>query len=548
MKKVIPGISVFVLIAFLNMLIGCTYYRAKVFQPSQQDAGMIKEMKDRKYMILHLGEKVWLLKDIVISEDNKEMKATTEPLPADHLFYLHTKIPGANRYKPKQGSPTYEVHIYISEYAEGINSQIIVPLSGIKKIEIYDPDVGATVASYVFTTIGIIAGACVVLIVLVALLKSSCPFVYISDGQSFHFAGEMYGGAIYAPHERDDYMPLPDFMPTNGQYKLKISNELLERQYTNLAELTLVEHPENSTVLIDKNGNIQTILDPESPVSAMSGNNTDYTNPVLLKDSCSYLFNEDNRDSPELSSLALSFKKPLNAKSGKLILNAKNSFWLDYMYGKFNELFGTYYNKFAEKQMKATSLKNNNWSLEQGIPLSVYIETRNGWQFVDYYNPLGPLASRDLIMPVDLSEVAGDNVMIKLECGFMFWEIDFAAMDFSDNIPVKVMKMKPSSAIDENGKDVSALLSATDEKYLVQPEVGNEVTIIYNSSVASPVHKITPFFHSRGYYEYIRDYENKPDFEYLKTFRTKGAFTQFSKKHYFEYVNRKDLYSTALSK
>jgi hypothetical protein len=548
MKKVIPEISVFVLLAFLNMLIGCSYYHAKVIPPDQQDGGFIKLMKDRKYMILHMGKKAWLLNDIIVSEDNEEMRATTEPLQANHLYYLHTKIPGANRYKPKQGNPTYEVHIYISEYAEGLNSQIIIPISAIKKIEVYDPAVGATVASYVFTTVGIIAGACVVLVALVALFKSSCPFVYISDGQSFHFTGEMYGGAIYAPHERDDFMPLPAFVPTNGQYILKIANELLERQYTNLAELIVVEHPENSSVLIDKNGDLQTILNPESPVSAVSGNNIDYTNPVLLKDSCSYLFNEDNRDSPELSNLALSFKKPLNAKSGKLILNAKNSFWLDYMYGKFNELFGTYYNKFAAKQMKARNGKNSDWSLKQGIPLSVYVETSNGWQFVDYFNPLGPLASRDLIMPVDLSAVSGNNVKIKLECGFMFWEIDFAAMDFTDNVPVKVTKIKPSSAIDEKGKDVSALLSATDEKYLVQPEVGNEVTITYNASVAAPGHKITPFFHSRGYYEYIRDFKNKPDFEYLKTFRTKGAFTQFSKKHYFEYVNRKDLYSTALSK
>ena len=80
---------------------------------------------------------------------------------------------------------------------------------------------------------------------------------------------EMYGGAIYSSLERDDYMPLPNLKDFNEEYQLKISNELQERQYTNLAELVVIQHPENSSVIIDKNGTIQTIISPFSPSKAI---------------------------------------------------------------------------------------------------------------------------------------------------------------------------------------------------------------------------------------------------------------------------------------
>jgi hypothetical protein len=54
---------------------------------------------------------------------------------------------------------------------------------------------------------------------------------------------KLYGGAIFAPLERDDFMPLPNMVPTEEEYRLRITNELKERQYTNLAELWVVQHP-----------------------------------------------------------------------------------------------------------------------------------------------------------------------------------------------------------------------------------------------------------------------------------------------------------------
>ncbi|MDP4290432.1 MAG: hypothetical protein Q8908_05070, partial [Bacteroidota bacterium] len=129
-------------------------------------------------------------------------------------------------------------------------------------------------------------------------------------------------------------------------------------------------------------------------------------------------------------------------------------------------------------------------------------------------------------------------VKIKLTCGSRFWEVDYAAMDFSNNVPVTVDHLLAASAIDEKGNDVRKLIAAKDRKYLYQPAVGNNVILSFNATPVSGNHIATPFLHTRGYYEAIRNYKNKPDISYLKTFTKKGSFIKYTREKYIEYVSK----------
>jgi len=546
MKKYLPEVSMFLLLIFLNLIAGCRYYyKVDRVQPVSKET--VSKLPLHKYIILHQGDAVWHISNISISDDGSELVGTAETLPSDHYFYLTTIVPGANRYKPATQNPIIEVHIYTVEHAVNKSGLFVIPMAAIQKVDIYEPDTGTTAASFIIGGIGIIAGALVVIGVIVALTKSSCPLVYTYDGVAYHFTGEMFGGAVNSSSERDDYMPLPGLKSVEGKYQLKISNELLEKQYTNLAELISVEHAQNITVLIDKYGHLQTMSEMKAPARAADGNEQVCTEVLKAKDSLSYLFNQGNTENPELSSLILSFDKPKDTPSAKLVLNVKNSFWLDYIYGKFNEQFGTFFNEFNERQKKVPAEKNIQWALDQGIPLSVFIETSGGWQFVDYINTVGPLAARDVVMAIPLSGVSGEKINIKLECGLMFWEIDYASIDYSLNKPLKTDYLQVSEAYDEKGKDVSSFLRITDKKYLYQPDVGNEAVLYYSSAIPKEGMTQSVFFHNRGYYEYIRNYTNKPDMAYLKSFREKGAFAKFSKMHYDTFVNDKDFIAKALN-
>jgi hypothetical protein len=541
-------------LAIVNMTGGCSYY--KVRSNPNPDKALIaqKTQMPEKYIIIHLGDKVWHLANIGLNEAKTDMTGYLDDLPLEHMSYIGGKkarnemqTSGPIRYHPTKSKPTHEIHIYLADStAFRETGQTSIPLDGVRRIDIYDPAIGATIASYVFTTLGIIAGVVLIIGIIALATKSSCPFLYVSNGAGWQFTGEMYGGAIAAPLERDDYMPLPGVNSIDGTYELKIANELKERQYTNIAELMVIDHNVESAVLADKNGNLHSISRPVLPQSA-SANGHNCINALSAKDTTAYLFDEPDADDDAFSSVVMSFPKPVDTKTGKLVIKAKNSYWLDYMFARFTEQFGTWYNEFAAQQKTAPAAESRQWSLKQGIPLSVQIYTGARWEDAGYFDVLGPLAAREMVMPIDLSRVKDKDVRIRLRCGARFWEVDYAAMDFTADVPLAVQRLIPSTAIDEKRQDQSAALAGTDSKYLAQPDVGNVTIVRYTAPIQVPGTSRTIIFHSRGYYEYIRSYTKKPNLSRLLTFKKAGSFTRFAASEYRRLAGQKDLLATALN-
>jgi hypothetical protein len=151
------------------------------------------------------------------------------------------------------------------------------------------------------------------------------------------------------------------------------------------------------------------------------------------------------------------------------------------------------------------------------------------------------------VVPVDLSEInAKEQIRIKLASGFMFWEVDYAGMDYTTNVPVKLEKCKPATAINEKEQDMKQALSEADNLYLQQLQPGTAVTITYQSTL-QPVAgtKLSTFLHTRGYYEHVRDYKGTPDIPELISFRKPGRFIEFSKEKYQEVNKEMRLTATA---
>lgn len=146
------------------------------------------------------------------------------------------------------------------------------------------------------------------------------------------------------------------------------------------------------------------------------------------------------------------------------------------------------------------------------------------------------MSARDIVVPIPLT-AKDEKIQIKLVSGYMFWDLDYAGMDCSKNENIQTTTLKPTSAIDENGNNVTALLTQKDKKHLVQPSIGNEVTLHFPAVKPSANSKQSFFFKTNGYYEYIRNYKGKPDFDKLKTFREKGALNAFSIALYKDFVS-----------
>ena len=515
--------------SLMIMTSGCYYF--KVVRSAGQPTDVISSMQDeQKFTILHLGDKAWQLSDIIVNEESFTGSVTAL---VGHDKYKTVKPDASNRYlKSKSYNESYllnEVHIFINEFSESGKGRISVPVKAVEKIEIYDKDKGATAASWIFSSLGVAVGAIGVLAVIVALTKSSCPFVYAYDGNGFLFSGEIFSGATQPGLERDDYMLLPGVSSSGGSYSIRLTNEVHEIQSVNLASLLVVDHPADLSVLIDKNGKVQTFRKPSVPLSAKNSSGEDLLAIIGKKDSLNYSGNVQGKDGME--EIVMKFLKPRNSDSGKLLIRAKNSFWLDVLFTKFHMLFGEKYNTFAARQESASAGKLNKFLLDQNIPLSAYIEKNGKWESAGYFNIAGPMAMRDDILPLNLEGINSDTVKIKLVTGFLFWEVDYAGMDFSKIQNVKVSELPVRIALDKDSVDVRNLLQIKDNNYMVLKEVGDEVMLDFDGPSQQNTGR-SIFLHTSGYYKILRDQTGPADKQALKTFRKPNRFPEFSKETY----------------
>jgi hypothetical protein len=532
-----PGISKpltwIILFSFLIAMNGCYYF--KVIRSSEPPTTAINAFQEEhKSIYIHLEDQLWHFSDIKINDEN--ISGTITNLSPDETVWK-VKPEGANRYrkngKINESEVLNEVHIFVREIIKNDNLHITFPLTAVDRIEVYDKATGATVASWTFSVIGISAAAAAItagIIIIIALLtKQSCPFIYTYNGNDFIFTGEIFSGATQPGLERDDYLLLPDIVSDKGNYKIKISNEIKEIQSINLAELIVIDHPADQSVLIDKYGTVHSFDYLVSPVEALDNiNKTDILPLIREKDSISWSSNLKQPDKSSSEEIVLKFVKPADATTSKLIIRAKNSFWLDGLVGKIQKYFGDRYDNYMKKQEKVSPKKLQKWQLDQKMPLSVYVEENKRWKFVDYFNLAGPMALKDDILELNLNGIKSDTIKIKLETGFLFWEIDYAAMDFNKIKSPEFLTIQAKTALDNNNTDVKNLLSKSDNEYYVQSNVGNEAELTYNvPTQKEPVRSV--FLHSRGHYRIIREQSGKPDIKALKTFRKAGRVPEFSK-------------------
>ncbi|QHT68418.1 hypothetical protein GXP67_18105 [Rhodocytophaga rosea] len=529
-------IAKILLLCFSFQVSGCNYYRTRT--ENSPASGQQISLAAGKYFILHQGNKTYSFSNPVIN--GEFLEGVIGEVAPDFIGYTNPESGKAYRYNSSDKRIALNiVHIYINEYSKGEGSQVMIPITSIKRIDVVEKETGRTVASHILGGLAMITGVLVIVTILVALLKSSCPFVYVYNGENYQFVGETYGGAIFSPLERQDFMPLPGIQPVGNEYRVKITNELKERQYTNLAQLWVVAHPQGSQVLLDQQGNPQVFSNLQPPVSAMATDGRNYLPQLLKKDQSAYLFNEATA-TDSLNSMVLTFAKPASVQQGKLILRAQNSLWLDYLFGEFTKKFGSFYTTWAERQKAKSYDELNTWQHNQGIPLLVSVETDQGWQPIEAIPSVGPLAARDLVVPIDFSkDNSKPEVRIKLSAGFMFWELDYAAIDFSKQIPATLSRHTPFSAITHQNKDVSKQLASDDKHYLAQTQPGMAVELKFQVDTPNkPAEKYTAFLRTKGYYEHIREYEGMPDMVELSQFRKQGRFIEFSREKYQESIHQ----------
>ncbi|UCD37300.1 MAG: hypothetical protein JSW54_10765 [Fidelibacterota bacterium] len=515
----VRGLACMLAAALLNLAVGCIYYRP-VEIPAEQPIMLDPE----KEIIIHHGDRTWLL--------------SAAEITASHLSGVlspATRITSRSRGDQRKME---ETHLYIGrsvplEVSE--NGAVSIPITAVEKVEIYDVAIGKTLFAWVGGGVAIVGAIWLVIL----LTKESCPFIYAWNGEDYQFVGEIFSGAIHRPLERHDYLPMTGLEAVNGEYRIRITNEVKEIQHINLAELLIVDHSPRTGVLVDKHGATHTLGDLRPPLEALSLNTgQSLSQPLSERDGLAYTGEEAIPAEPLRDGAVLTFDRPAGTDIGKLVIRAKNSFWLDYIFGQFTDLFGDLKDEWEQQQESADRDRLLNWQREQGIPLAVYLDTEHGWEYVDHFNIMGPMAFRDDVLAVDLSRAKAGPVRIKLEYGFMFWELDYAAMDFSPAQPVAMNRIMIENGIAQDERDVKPLLAAADTAYYHLPAIGDQAILSFAAPGQARDIKRSIFLHASGYYRILRPSSGRPDIAYLETFRNPGAFNRFSNERLAKLLSR----------
>lgn len=519
---------------FSCALSGCFqyYFKAKPVIPTSAYPAAVEQAKqNNRFFILHSGTKAYTITSLQVDQAKQQMELQLDQIDSLHTLYVNK--PQNRRYRPVKGQSRVltEIHLYLKDTGSySLNESFTLPFAKVSKIELLQKDRVRTITNHVFSTIGLAAGTFGVIIAIVALTKSSCPFVSGYNGNEFKLQGEIYAGAIYPALKRNDYLPL-QLKPLDGKLKVKISNELQERQYTDLAELWSIEHDPAVRIVPDEQGNIFSVSEGVSPSTA-AAMGKDVLREVSGIDEAYFSFNTEEENG--ISQVQVTFPRPADTKDGKLLLHLKNSYWLDYIYGDLIRHMGGYFNKWSKLQKDKSAEQLIKWKNEQNIPLTIEMKTSIGWKVVKTLTTVGPVAYREMVIPVDISKAEKEQITLRLSSGFMFWELDRIAMDYTPSHAYTIHKLQPASATDELGKDVKNELLATDEHFLNQPVPGNVATISFDALPIRKENTSTYILHTSGYYEHVRSFKGMPDVKFLQAFKKPEALSKYSVQRYHE--------------
>jgi len=536
----------FLLVLSVNYFIGCKYYKpvmAEAYNDASKDSSLKQLNAQGRYFILRKGTHSYALSNVVLDDTKMSLSAKPDSIPPVHQVYLLNTNKKKYIYSKSKGERAVlqEVHIYTADTSQvNMDSVYTFPLSDVKKIEVIEFDQKKTNASVTKTVVFTALGAALAAVLIAAAATpppqpapdtiSSCPYVSSFDGKSYNLQGEIYSGSIYQSLQRDDYLPL-ELFSTNGNYNIKISNELREIQHTDFADILVVGHDKNVKILVSPDGRLFSISAPQAPDIAILNNHIDVRNELIDKDNDNCVFKDDN-GARAAEDLFITFKNESKSKRGKLILSGKTSSWVNHLFGEFTKGFGNRYEKWARQQEKKPAAELEKWSNEQNIPLTVSVKTPEGWKEIQKIKAIGPLLNRDVVIPVELP--SDGPAEFKISAGYLFWELDYAAIDYSPDTDYTIKTIKPYEAVDEQGVDVLSTIASPDKQYLVQPDIWNVTTVKYKAITPAEGKQQTFFLHSSGYYTHIRHYKGSPKVAFLKSFEKPGALAAFSRQKFAE--------------
>lgn len=344
-----------------------------------------------------------------------------------------------------------------------------------------------------------------------ALAASSCPFVYVDDGEAYRLVAEPLGGAVSRGLQRTDLAQLEGLQVVDGEYRLLLINELDETQHLDQLSLVLVTHRQGELPVTDRNATIHVVTGLHPPLAATLGSGEDLLPLVREADANRWTSSADPAvlaaDGRTRDTLLLRFARPAT-DSARLVAGAAVSPWGAHMLKRMLDLWGGDVDEWYRMldQSAASRALHESWLLREELwLLKVWVEEVGGWRAQDVIIGGGPYVSELQAVALDLSRVEGAEVRIRLDAPRGYWAFDSFALAVDAGRPVQLRELTARTALHRGQADVSRTLAAADGDHVIMEAVGERIDVRFPAPAPSEAEVVTGFLRASGFYRVHTD-------------------------------------------
>lgn len=356
-------------------------------------------------------------------------------------------------------------------------------------------------------------------------VRWSCPFVYSLTDEGWRLDSGTFGGAIVRSLRRTDLDTLDFAAPRDGVLTLKLVNELPETDYVDAIEVLAVDHDTGTIVGPSVDGSIHAMASPGPPSRAVDFSGRDVLARLRAPDGWNWespLVVRDPESAAVRDGIELEFPRPADAASARLVIDARNTLWSTLLLGQFIAAHGQrtadWYRALDAEPARALDLQA---FLARETFLRVSVLTAHGWVDRGLVWEVGPEVVKRQVVSLDLSDVIGETVRIRLDAPASFWLVDFVALDVGQEPAFSVQRLNPrrsgrASLLDD-------ILGSPDgrERRL---ETGDSVELHFDVPPTAAGHRTRSYMlRSTGWYHIHTATDTEPDLFLLNSIMAPGA-------------------------
>jgi hypothetical protein len=176
-------------------------------------------------------------------------------------------------------------------------------------------------------------------------------------------------------------------------------------------------------------------------------------------------------------------------------------------------------------------------SSEELYALKVWVETPGGWKVRGMIMEGAPVITKDKAYVLDVADIPGDVLRIKLRPPVNFWMVNSLAVDYGEDTPITLTELAAETAVDQAGRDVLRELASTDSFYLASPNRGEWTELVFTAPPLKAGLERTVLVKVSGYYKANIDATGEPQTELIEhVFDEPGFAARYSFRGYLNWA------------